>query len=69
MATLTQKIEAERRARDMLAQGGMPPPDWVEYGYGCVRLFFEDPKVVLVIDIDDYSEVDEQLGIKPHGGR
>ena len=37
-----------------------PKPDRVEYGYGCIRLFFDDPKVVVVVDIDDYSEVDRQ---------
>jgi hypothetical protein len=66
MATLTQKIEAERHTREILAEGGLPAPDRVEYGFGCIRLFFADPKVVLVIDIDDHSEVDEQLGIEPH---
>jgi hypothetical protein len=62
MATLAQKIEAETRMREVLADGGLPDPDRIEYGHGCIRLFFEEPKVVLVIDIDDDSEVDERLG-------
>ena len=52
MASLKQKIEAERDVRELLKQNGMPQPDGVEYGYGCIRLFFDEPKVVLVVDID-----------------
>ncbi len=53
MATLAQKIEAEKRMRDLLADGGLPQPDHVEYGFTCIRLFFEDTKTVVVIDIDE----------------
>jgi hypothetical protein len=52
MATLAQKIETEKRMRDLLEEGGLPQPDYVEYGYTCIRLFFEDTKTVVVIDID-----------------
>ena len=62
MATLAQKIEAETRIREILADGDLPDPDRIEYGHGCIRLFFEESKVVVVIDIDDDSEVDERLG-------
>jgi len=58
MATLAQKIEAEKRMRDLLEQGGLPQPDHVEYGFTCIRLFFEDTKTVVVIDIDDPEEVE-----------
>jgi hypothetical protein len=53
MATLSQKIECEADARKVLTEAGLPEPDEVEYGYGCIRLFFHDTKTVLVIDIDD----------------
>jgi hypothetical protein len=66
MATLAQKIEVEAKAREMLRAEGTPQPDRVEYGYGCVRLFWTESKTCLVIDIDDYSEVDGRLGIEPH---
>jgi hypothetical protein len=52
MATLAQKIEAENRMRDLLEEAGLPQPDWVEYGFTCIRLFFEETKTVVVIDID-----------------
>lgn len=56
MATLAQKIEAEKRLRDLLEQSGLPPPDYVEYGFTCIRFIFEDTKTVVVIDIDDPEE-------------
>jgi hypothetical protein len=53
MATLAQKIDSERRMRELLDRGGLPQPDRVEYGFTCIRLIFEEPKLVVVIDIDD----------------
>jgi len=53
MATLAQKIEAETRMRDLLQDGGHPQPDYVEYGFTCIRLLFEEPKLCVVIDIDE----------------
>jgi hypothetical protein len=58
MATLTQKIEAETRMRDLLEESGLPQPDHVEYGFTCIRLFFNDTKTVLVIDIDQPEDVE-----------
>jgi hypothetical protein len=56
MATLKQKIHAETRMRRLLRESGLPEPDGVEYGYGCIRLFFDEPKVALVVDIDNPTE-------------
>jgi hypothetical protein len=53
MASLKQKIEAEHRMREMLEDNGMPQPDAVEYGYTCIRLFFNDTKTMVVVDIDE----------------
>jgi hypothetical protein len=53
MATLAQKIEAENRMRELLEDSGLPQPDHVEYGYTCIRLFFNRTKHVVVIDIDE----------------
>lgn len=53
MATLTQKIEAEKRMRDLLEESGLPQPDSVEYGFTCIRLFFNRTKHVVVIDLDE----------------
>jgi hypothetical protein len=53
MATLAEKVEAEKRMRDLLEENGLPQPDSVEYGYGCIRLFFNRTKHVVIVDIDD----------------
>jgi hypothetical protein len=59
MASLKQKILAERRMRELLEENGLPAPDEVEYGYGCIRLLFHEPKTAFVIDIDEPDEEDE----------
>jgi hypothetical protein len=56
MATLAQKIEAEQRMRELLEANDMPQPDFVEYGFTCIRLFYEKRKLVVVIDIDKPPE-------------
>jgi hypothetical protein len=53
MATVAQKIKAEKQMRDLLEANDMPQPDYVEYGFTCIRLFFEEPKLVVVVDIDE----------------
>jgi hypothetical protein len=52
MATLRQKIAAERRVRELLEENGMPEPDEVEYGFTCIRLYWHETRLVLVVDID-----------------
>ena len=56
MATYTQKIEAERRVRDLLEREGLPLPDRIEYGHGCIRLLWLERKLALVVDIDEPPE-------------
>lgn len=53
MATLKQKIEAERALREILEKGGLAQPDEVEYGHTCVRFIWHDRKRVVVIQIDE----------------
>lgn len=65
MATLTQKLAAERKIRELIETEGLPQPSRIEYGHTCIRLFWEESKVVLVIDIDEpppgFELVGEQL--------
>jgi hypothetical protein len=65
MASLAQKIEAEKRMRDLLEESGLPQPDHVEYGFTCIRFFFEETKTVVVIDIDEPEDVE---GVVDAGG-
>ncbi len=62
MATLAEKIKCERAAREMLESDGLPPPDRVEYGHTCIRLFWEEPKLMLVVEIDEPPEGFEVVG-------
>ncbi len=53
MATLAQKIAAEQAARQMLASGGLPQPDEVEYGHTCIRLLWREERQMVIIQIDE----------------
>ncbi len=39
--------------RKLLSDNGLPEPDGVEYGYTCVRFFFDESKACVVVDIDN----------------
>jgi hypothetical protein len=67
MATLRQKIQAEAKMRELLAENGLPEPDGIEYGHTCIRLFFNEPKVALIIDIDEPPPGFEQVGVRLDG--
>jgi hypothetical protein len=58
MATLAQKIETETRMRELLEANDMPQPDYVEYGFTCIRLIYYEPKLCVVIDIDQVDEAE-----------
>ncbi len=53
MATVEQKIRCEHRARELLAEQGLPAPTLIEYGYTCIRLIWPESRIALRIDIDD----------------
>ena len=53
MATIKRLIEAEVRTRDLIEKGGLPQPDEVEYGHNCIRLFWNQSKTAMVVDLDD----------------
>jgi hypothetical protein len=59
MASLKMKIKAEHTMRELLEQNGLPEPDEVEYGFGCIRLFWHGAKAVVIIDIDEAGELGE----------
>jgi hypothetical protein len=61
VATLAQKIEAEKRMRELLEDNNLPQPDYVEYGFTCIRFFFNETKTVIVIDIDNPDDADAAI--------
>lgn len=46
----------------LLEDAGLPAPDEVQYGENCVRLLWHDRKVALVVELDEFDEIDA------HGG-
>jgi hypothetical protein len=63
VASLARKIEAEKQMRDLLQDAGLPEPDHVEYGFNCIRLFFNRTRHVVIIDLDEHES--EHLAVDP----
>ena len=53
MATLKQKIATEDKVRQLLEAEKLPCPDRVEYGSTWIRMFWGEPRVALVVDIEE----------------
>jgi hypothetical protein len=62
MATLEQKIQAEVKMRELCQEHGLPTPDAIDYGDTCIRVFWEETKTVVVIDIDEPPQEGEPPG-------
>jgi hypothetical protein len=62
VAPIDRKQRAERQVRTLLEDCGLPAPDEVEYGKTCVRFLWLDPKVALVVDLEDLEEIDAAGG-------
>lgn len=58
MAPIDVKQRAERRFLSLIEDSGLPLPDAVEYGERCVRFMWTEPKVVVVVDLDEFDERD-----------
>lgn len=70
MATVEQKIATERRARELLAEQGLPEPTVIEYGHTCIRLIWVQSRLALRIDIDDEGSGEEVILIdRPHASQ
>lgn len=44
--------------RSLLREYGLPLPDEVQHGERCVRFLWHDRKVAVVVDLDDFDEID-----------
>lgn len=58
MAPIDQKQRIERRMWSLLREYSLPLPDEVQYGERCVRFLWHDRKVAVVVDLDDFDEID-----------
>jgi hypothetical protein len=45
--------DAETRFRALLEEGGIEPPDTVEYAAESVTFFWTGPKLAVIVDLDD----------------
>jgi hypothetical protein len=67
MAPIDQKQQAERRMLRLLEDSGLPLPDEVEYGERCVRFLWHDRKIAVVVDLEDFDEIDAAGGYTHDG--
>lgn len=52
MSSLDEKVRAEVQVREFLENNGLRQPDAIEYGHQCIRLFYNEEKVVLIVDLE-----------------
>ena len=51
--------------RTLLREYGLPEPDEVQHGERCVRFLWHDRKVAVVVDLEDFDEIDADGGYTP----
>ena len=64
MANMDRKEQCQRRVLALLDEYGLPLPDEVDLYYGEAEVLFAwtDSKVALVVDLEDFDEVDANGG-------
>ena len=67
MAPIDQKQLVERRFKALMEDSGLPLPDEVEYGTGCVRFLWLDRKLAVIVDLENSGEVDANGGYTREG--
>ncbi|HEY0226490.1 MAG TPA: hypothetical protein VGC05_08840 [Mycobacterium sp.] len=67
MAPIDLKQLAERRMLALLEDSGLPLPDEVQYGTNCIRFLWLDRKVAVVVDLEEFREVDANGGYSREG--
>ena len=58
MAPIDQKQRVKRRVLQLLKDTGLPTPDDIEYGADSVRFLWQDQKVALVVELEDFDHVE-----------
>jgi hypothetical protein len=69
MANIDRKNQCERRVRSLLEDSGLPLPDEVDLDYGEAEVAFLwfDQKFALIVDLEDFDEVDANDGYSREG--
>jgi hypothetical protein len=67
MTSLAMKIKAERRMRELLEEGGMRPPDLIQYGESTITVYWHGADSAVMVEIDDDGEIGlSSLAPPPH---
>jgi hypothetical protein len=53
---MKQLLSAERKAREMLEQGGIAPPDSIQYREDDIVLLWHEAKVAVVVECPPLDE-------------
>ena len=69
MANIDRKQQCERRVMALLEDHGLPLPDEIDlqHGSGEVRFLWHDRKFALIVDLEDFDEVDANGGYSREG--
>jgi hypothetical protein len=65
VAPIDDRHRIERRMLGLVREYGLPAPDEVQHGERCVRFLWHDRKVAVVVDLDDFEEIEADGGYDP----
>jgi hypothetical protein len=68
VVTIEERMKADRRLRQILAEEGYAQPDIVQYETSRIHLYWAAVNVTIVVDVDENGEIGEsRLGAPPFG--
>ena len=67
MESMDRKERCEQRITEFLDDCGLPQPDDIEYGDQQVRFLWTERKVGLIVDLEDFEEIDANGGYSREG--
>ena len=69
MASMDRREQCERRMMALLEDSGLPLPDEVDLFYeeNSVLFMWSDQKVAVIVELDDFDEIDANGGYSREG--
>jgi hypothetical protein len=52
MTSMTRQQEAEQRMWELIELGGLPHPDSIEHDEDCIRLYWEESKLLVIVELE-----------------
>jgi hypothetical protein len=65
MVPIEMRLKAERRLRQLLAEGGYAQPDVIQYGRAFIHLFWHRARVSILVEITRKGEVGKSHAFGP----